>query len=175
MAKDRHRWENLAERTKYAGRGWQCDMFFKKMHKIFKDIKFTKKGSINLMSRFFAMRVMSLVCILLVSLLEVPVFSEELKTYHSNGKLDRLENFKNGKHDGISKKFSPKGKLVGEWVYRDGHLEGTSKIYYENNNLKMESNFVHGKREGISREYFSNEALWIEESYRQGKLEGVSN
>jgi len=85
------------------------------------------------MSRFFAMREMSLVFILLVFLLEVPVFSEELKTYHSNGKLDRLENFKNGKHDGISKKFSPKGKLVGEWVYRDGHLEGTSKTYYENN------------------------------------------
>ena len=103
---------------------------FEKIHKTFKGIKFTKKGSINLMSRFFAMREMSLVCILLVSLLEVPVFSEELKTYHSNGKLDRLENFKNGKHDGISKKFSPKGKLVGEWVYRDGHLEGTSKTYH---------------------------------------------
>ena len=93
MAKDRHRWANLTERTKYAGRGRQCDVFFEKMHKTFKDIKFTKKGSINLMSRFFAMREMSLVCILLVSLLEVPVFSEELKTYHSNGKLDRLENF----------------------------------------------------------------------------------
>ena len=93
-------------------------MFFEKMHKTFKDIKFTKKWSINLMSRFLAMREMSLVCILLVSLLEVPVFSEELKTYHSNGKLDRLENFKNGKYDGISKKFSPKGKLLGEWLYR---------------------------------------------------------
>ena len=129
---------------------------FEKIHKTFKGIKFTKKGSINLMSRFFAMREMSLVCILLVSLLEVPVFSEELKTYHSNGKLDRLENFKNGKHDGISKKFSPKGKLVGEWVYRDGHLEGISKIYYENENLQMESNFVHGKQEGLSRQYYND-------------------
>jgi len=70
-------------------------MFFEKIHKTFKDIKFTKKGSINLMSRFFAMREMSLVCVLLVSLLEVPVFSEELKTYHSNGKLNKLEKFKN--------------------------------------------------------------------------------
>ena len=104
-------------------------MFFEKIHKTFKGIKFTKKGSINLMSRFFAMREMSLVCVLLVSLLEAPVFSEELKTYHSNGKLDKLEKFKNGKRDGINKKFFPNGKLVGAWMYRDGHLEGISKIF----------------------------------------------
>lgn len=142
------------------------------MHKTFKDIKFTKKGSINLMSRFFAMREMSLVCVLLVSLLEVPVFSEELKTYHSNGKLDKLEKFKNGKRDGINNKFFPNGKLVGEWMYRDGYLEGISKIYYENENLQMESNFVHGKREGLSRRYYKDGTLWIEELYRYGKLEG---
>ena len=112
MAKDRHRWENLAERTKYAGRGWQCDMFFEKMHKTFKDTKFARKGSINLMSRFFAMRVMSLVCILLVSLLEVPVFSEELKTYHSNGKLDRLEILKMGNTMGLVRNFLLKENLL---------------------------------------------------------------
>ena len=30
--KDRHPWANLTERTKYADRSRQCDMFFEKMH-----------------------------------------------------------------------------------------------------------------------------------------------
>ena len=37
---------------------------------------------------------------------------------------------------GLVRNFLPKGKLVGEWVYRDGRLEGTSKTYYENEQPK---------------------------------------
>ncbi len=69
--------------------------------------------------------------------------------YHRESKqLMTIENYKNGKLEGIRKVYFPSGKIAEEGIYKDGKREGIYKVYFENGVVSEESNFKNNEYEG---------------------------
>ena len=64
-----------------------------------------------------------------------------IKEYYESGKLLAEYNYKDGKLEGLSKGYYESGAFRGEWNYKSGKLEGIVKVFYENGNLNYEMNF----------------------------------
>ncbi len=81
-----------------------------------------------------------------------------------------LSNYALGFAD-LIEEFYPSGALKTEANYnKNGKLEGIAKRYFENGKLQFERNYKNGKREGIAREYFSNGSLKTEMKFKNGKV-----
>ena len=69
--------------------------------------------------------------------------------YHRESKqVMTIENYKNGKLEGIRKVYFPSGKIAEEGIYKDGKREGIYKVYFENGVVSEESNFKNNEYEG---------------------------
>jgi antitoxin component YwqK of YwqJK toxin-antitoxin module len=119
------------------------------------------------------------------------------RSYQPDGTLLTVEEFINGKRDGISlemkangyigkeayyqndllegkmKHFNNSGKPELEAVYKGGKLNGPKKVYYQSNKLQEESFYVDDKRDGVTRWFFEEGKPSIEYTYKMGSLEGV--
>jgi antitoxin component YwqK of YwqJK toxin-antitoxin module len=65
------------------------------------------------------------------------------------------------------------GRLDGIENYRDGKLHGAGEYYHENGNLLMRGNYVDGERNGTFTFYDKMGAVSAVETYRNGKVQGV--
>ena len=65
--------------------------------------------------------------------------------YYENGDLDKIENYKDGKRDGLQK-------------------------YFDNNSLKIDINFKDGKEDGLFKFYYKNGQLQTEGNNKDGKI-----
>ena len=54
--------------------------------------------------------------------------------------------YKNGKEDGVSRRYYEDGNIKSEYSYRNGKKEGIGKIYYKNGKLQSEEEWKEGKR-----------------------------
>ena len=61
------------------------------------------------------------------------------KTYHENGAMWEVLNYKEGKLEGLNKSYYENGNLESEGNYRNGRLEGEAKAYYPNGNFQFVS------------------------------------
>jgi hypothetical protein len=61
--------------------------------------------------------------------------------------------FKNGKANGVSKKYYNSGQL--QWVanFKDGKKDGPAQSYSESGVLEWETMFKDGKLDGVARQY----------------------
>ena len=57
--------------------------------------------------------------------------------------------YKNGKREGLSKKFFQNNQLEYRKYYKDGKLHGLKEEYYKNGQLKTKENYKHGKKHGF--------------------------
>lgn len=103
--------------------------------------------------------------------------------YHKDSKqLMSVENYKNGKLDGVKKTYFKTGELAEETMYKDGKKEGMYKVYLENGTVVEEASFKNDQYEGpaifrnpagaiVSKGNFvKNERKGIWEFYEEGKL-----
>lgn len=94
------------------------------------------------------------------------------KQYYENGKLLSEYPYKNGKLEGIEKAYDENGNLWFELPLKNDKREGIAKEYYESGNLKRETPFKNDKFEGIRKVYYESGNILLETPYTNDKVHG---
>ena len=107
----------------------------------------------------------------------------EWKYYHfDSDQLMSVENYKQGKLDGVRKVFYKDGSLAEVSNYANGKLDGNYKKYAENETILEDYNYKKGKLDGPALYYdgkgninikgqYKNDRKWgYWETYEKGKL-----
>ncbi len=97
-----------------------------------------------------------------------------VKEYFESGKLLAEYTYKAGKLEGVSRGYYESGAFKGEWNYKAGTLEGIVKVYFETGNLNYEMNYKDDELHGTSKYYRDNGKLHFEWHFKDGKKEGIS-
>lgn len=97
------------------------------------------------------------------------------KEYHENNTI-REEYYvnKNGKIDGILKKYNKNGQLMKLSYYENGKKEGFEIKYSEDGKTKSIGNFKQGMREGKKIFFQSNNEIGKILTYREDTLNGIN-
>ena len=98
----------------------------------------------------------------------------EWKYYHKDSKvIMTIENYKNGKLNGIRTVYFPNGKIAEEVNYTNGLKNGNYKSYSETGINLEDSNYKNGKYEGkaVYRDPLGNIAA--EGNYKADKKSGI--
>jgi len=75
----------------------------------------------------------------------------EWKYYHEDSpQIMTIENYVNGKLNGLRSVFYPSGKIAEEMNYKNGIKEGSYKNYAENGIVFEESNYKNGEYDGLA-------------------------
>jgi antitoxin component YwqK of YwqJK toxin-antitoxin module len=111
----------------------------------------------------------------------------DIKTeYYPNGKPKIVASFKNDVPEGVRREYSPEGKIVAGYVFKNGNLSGEGitneagtrdglwKEYYPNGALRSTGIYNQGRRVGEWKFYHPNGQIEQTGSYnRDGKEEGT--
>ncbi len=89
-------------------------------------------------------------------------------TSYKDGYLYTKVTMKNGKKNGLAKKFYKNGKVNTEITYKDNLKVGTSKWFYTNGKLYRETPYKNGKIHGIQVKYHKNGLLKARIPYDNG-------
>lgn len=87
---------------------------------------------------------------------------------YKNGQNQIIQNFKDGKEDGITKRYHENGKLSYEQPYNNGTPIGTHKRYLKDGKLYSETTFKNGKQV-TSKSYFRDGKLSTLATFIDGK------
>lgn len=87
--------------------------------------------------------------------------------------LYAIENFKDGKRNGLCTYFFPNGKKETESYYRNDTLNGLSKVYKIYGGLRYEENFKEGRTHGFKKYYSVDGDLAEEQEYIEGVQTGI--
>jgi antitoxin component YwqK of YwqJK toxin-antitoxin module len=77
----------------------------------------------------------------------------EVKYYFSNGNMEKVEHYKNGKLHGEIKYFFPDGKLYGKGFYHKGLLDKTFNWYYHDGAIENRTTYNKGLKVDTSIYY----------------------
>ena len=80
--------------------------------------------------------------------------------------------FKNGKINGIAKRYYESGALEGEHPHINGKENGIAKVYYESGALEGEHPYINDKMNGVVKIYYENGKLAGTSTYKNNKLIG---
>jgi antitoxin component YwqK of YwqJK toxin-antitoxin module len=95
------------------------------------------------------------------------------KYYHKASKtIMTLENYKNGKLNGVRTVYYPSGKIVDETIYKNGLKEGVYKKYSEKGIVLESSFFKNGEYEGESVYKDPNDLVIAKGKFKSGKKIG---
>jgi antitoxin component YwqK of YwqJK toxin-antitoxin module len=96
------------------------------------------------------------------------------KYYHLNSDIVMtLENYKNGKLDGVRKVFYPAGELAEETTYINGIMEGPHKKYAVNGKLLESVTYKKGEIDGIATFYDGNGNIVSKGPFANGVKNGL--
>lgn len=87
------------------------------------------------------------------------------KTFHENGALWEVFNYKDGKLEGLNKSYHENGNLESEGNYRNGRLHGEAKYYYPNGTRQFVSQYWSDVPTTV-KEYDEAGNLIFESSYK---------
>jgi len=93
------------------------------------------------------------------------------KIYDDNGRLEIIENYKDGLLDGEYLVFYPDGKLKLKQFFKNNILTDTSYAYYENGVLKEKVCMSNNMENGPFEEYYENGMLHWKGRYLNGDNE----
>jgi antitoxin component YwqK of YwqJK toxin-antitoxin module len=96
------------------------------------------------------------------------MMTENGKTY-----FYAIENFKDGRRNGLCIYFFSNGKKREESQYRNDTLDGFSKTYRSYGGLRYEENFKDGRTHGFKKYYSVDGDLAEEQEYTNGAESGV--
>ena len=88
---------------------------------------------------------------------------------YDNGQLYEETNYKDGKLDGLAKRWYDNGLIQYEWNFKDNFYDGLSKEWYKNNQLRYETNYKDGLKDGLSKHWHDNGLLDYTWHYKNGK------
>ena len=95
------------------------------------------------------------------------------KYYHKSSKtIMTLENYRNGKLEGMRTVYYPSGKIVDETIYKNGLKEGVYKKYSENGIVLENSFFKNGEYEGEAIYKDPNDLVVAKGKFKNGKKVG---
>jgi hypothetical protein len=101
---------------------------------------------------------------------EGKIVSGEITKYGINGKVESVYNVENYKLHGPARKYYDDGTtLRSELIYKEGKLEGLQKRFYESGSLYKEEPYVNGERHGLVKKYREGGSLMTEVSYKHGQ------
>jgi antitoxin component YwqK of YwqJK toxin-antitoxin module len=95
--------------------------------------------------------------------------------WYSNGQIQKIENYENGKRCGIQLYFSYSGDTLGYADLKNGN--GTLVIRYskeenKNQGVKVQQNFKDGLLNGLQQKWYNNGKIELKENYSLGVLNG---
>ena len=97
----------------------------------------------------------------------------KFELFHSNGKpYYVVTNYKDGKEDGKFESFYASGKKEEVLNYKDGKRDGKYESFHSNGKLHEVSNYKDGKRDGKFESFYENGKPWEVSNYKDGKLNG---
>jgi len=104
---------------------------------------------------------------------EVSYQDNEVKSeiyYYRNGRLQRMQRYKDGHKESIDKEYYENGQLKQETFYKnDWQKKGKEKFYYKNGQLEIENFYnENGQLDGICKTYDKNGNLIEERVYKNG-------
>jgi len=88
---------------------------------------------------------------------------------YENGQLQYESNYKDGKKDGLMKRWYKNGSVHYEKNYKDGEMDGLQKLFHKNGQLDMRGNYTDGERDGVFKYYSENGQLKYEKKYKNGE------
>lgn len=101
-------------------------------------------------------------------------YDGEWKYYHKESrKIMTLENYVDGKLQGVRTVFYPNGKLAEETHYNKGIKNGIYKKYTEKGTVLEKSNFKDGKYEGEAVYSNSRGVVLMRGEFKNGKKSGI--
>tara|TARA_R110001592_G_scaffold237306_11_gene496352 strand:- start:7122 stop:7733 length:612 start_codon:yes stop_codon:yes gene_type:complete len=95
-----------------------------------------------------------------------------VKKYNSGVVAETIE-YKQGKRNGLRKKWFENGKLSYEANYISNKLDGTTRSWWISGQLKTESHIVDGKLNGTQKQWYNNGQLFKELTMVDGKESGM--
>ena len=102
------------------------------------------------------------------------LYEGEWKYYHEDSpQLMTIENYLNGKLNGLRTVFYPNGKIAEETNYKDGKKNGFYKEYAENGIILEESNYKNGEYDGLATFRNAKSVLLSKGNFVNGKKEGI--
>ena len=101
-----------------------------------------------------------------------PKFSNgRWKTYHLNGEIEELGNYKNGKMEGEWEFYYDNKQLEVKGLYENNKMEGEWIYYEKNGKLSERRIYSRGDRVGEWIHY-ENEKIWEIKNYKNDQLNG---
>jgi antitoxin component YwqK of YwqJK toxin-antitoxin module len=91
-------------------------------------------------------------------------------TVYENGQLSSEQSYKEGKKDGLYKKWYENGQLNIEENYKEGKKDGLYKKWYYNSQIKREGSYKDGEYDGLQRMWYENGQLDREVNFKYGEL-----
>lgn len=96
------------------------------------------------------------------------------RIYYPDGALQEDGNTNDkGLRDGVNKWYYNNGKLLVEYIYTNGDINGPTKSFYENGKLKAEGMMKDNYESGHWKEYSDSGLIKSEGDYVAGKKSGV--
>jgi len=92
--------------------------------------------------------------------------------YFNKGKLNLVENYKEGKKHGMQKTYNKEGVVMEEIPYVDGKIHGTSKFYLGDGKLYYTVEYVNGLKEGKYVAYDGTDKIVETGMHKNDKREG---
>jgi antitoxin component YwqK of YwqJK toxin-antitoxin module len=98
----------------------------------------------------------------------------EWKYYHKASKvLMAVENYKNGRLEGLKTVYYPNAQIAEEMTYKNGLKEGPYKKIGQDGTLLEESNFVNNEYNGAAVFYDSDKSVASKGKFINGKKAGI--
>jgi len=97
------------------------------------------------------------------------LFSGHVHAFHSNGTMQRMQSYFNGKEEGLLMTWFPDGQKESERYFAKGEKEGVHKGWWENGQQRFEYQFSNGQYENDFREWSVNGTLAKHIEYKNGK------
>ena len=88
-----------------------------------------------------------------------------------NNMLNKVEEFKDGKKDGLAIEFESGAIKKEEW-WKNNVLNGLSRTYHIGTRISVEANYVNGQLHGPRNSWYQNGKKQEETLYANGKREG---
>ncbi|MES2543992.1 MAG: hypothetical protein V4548_03845 [Bacteroidota bacterium] len=96
-------------------------------------------------------------------------FFDQKKNIVSEGKVV------NKLHDGTWKYYHEASKVIMTLEnYKNGKLEGVRSVYFPTGNIAEETTYVNGVKEGVYRKYAENGIILEDTAYKKGEFHGMT-
>ena len=120
-----------------------------------------------------AKRTLCLIATVLLTLVSVSAQDSIQRINYPSGKLMKEYSYSGGKMNGIAKGYYESGKLMWQTQFLNDNETGIAIDYYEEGQVKVEASFTNGEKNGLEKHYWQNGQLMWETPFIDGVANGM--